>query len=190
MPSKDFSDFKQYLNKYRQKRDFAKTPEPKGALNAKAGRKTRFVVHEHWASHHHFDLRLEINGTLKSWAVPKQIPDKPGDKFLALRVEDHPLEYINFQGIIPQGEYGAGKVKIWDTGEYSIREKYPKKLLLDFDGEKMKGHYSLVKFKEPDNWLIIKEKIQEKEQHEPRTSFGNLKRKPKKYKPRKTFSGR
>jgi len=160
MANKDFADMGKFLERYRQKRDFQKTSEPRGSKSAlkPIGKNPRFVVHEHFATHHHFDLRLENHGVLRSWAVPKQIPLKPGEKFLAVRVEDHPLEYINFQGIISQGEYGAGRVKIWDTGEYALRHSSPTKILLEFDGEKMKGNYALLKFKNGDNWLLLKEK--------------------------------
>ena len=117
----------------------------------------RFVVHEHWASHHHFDLRLEMDGVLKSWAVPKEVPAEPGMKRLAVQVEDHPLSYASFTGTIPEGMYGAGKVEIWDSGHYSLVERGPKKIVVDFKGKKLKGHYALVNFKDK-NWLFFKTK--------------------------------
>ena len=114
-----------------------------------------FVVHEHWASHHHFDLRLEMNNVLKSWAVPKEPPLKKGIKRLAIQVEDHPLSYASFEGTIPEGFYGAGKVKIWDKGHYKLVEKDEKKIVFEANGEKLKGRYCLLKFKDK-NWLFFK----------------------------------
>lgn len=117
----------------------------------------RFVIQKHLASHEHFDFRLEIEGILKSWAIPKIIPSKPGEKRLAVEVEDHPLEYIDFEGIIPDGNYGAGKVEIWDTGTYEIIEKTDKKIIFNLNGKKTKGSYYLIKLKD-NNWLLIKGK--------------------------------
>jgi DNA ligase D-like protein (predicted 3'-phosphoesterase) len=114
-----------------------------------------FVVQEHWATHHHFDFRLEMDGVLKSWAIPKEIPTKEGEKRLAVQVEDHDLEYANFEGEIPEGEYGAGKVKIWDKGKYEIIERNQKKLKFKLFGKKLKGIYELVNFKDK-NWLLFK----------------------------------
>ncbi|MFN4226613.1 MAG: DNA polymerase ligase N-terminal domain-containing protein [Candidatus Ratteibacteria bacterium] len=118
-----------------------------------------FVIQEHFATHHHFDLRLEMNGVLKSWAIPKEIPVKKGDKNLAVEVEDHPLEYANFEGEIPEGYYGAGKVKIWDKGEYEIIKHSKNKIHIKFDGKKINGDYVLLRFKKEKNknlWLIFK----------------------------------
>jgi DNA ligase D-like protein (predicted 3'-phosphoesterase) len=114
-----------------------------------------FVIHEHWASHHHFDLRLEMNNTLKSWAVPKEIPLKKGVKRLAVQVEDHPLSYASFEGEIPEGFYGAGKVEIWDKGEFSLVEKDEKKIVFEARGKKFNGKYCLLKFRDK-NWLLFK----------------------------------
>jgi DNA ligase D-like protein (predicted 3'-phosphoesterase) len=114
-----------------------------------------FVVQEHWATHHHFDFRLEVGGVLKSWAIPKEIPTKKGEKRLAVQVEDHDLEYANFEGEIPEGQYGAGKVKIWDKGKYKIIEENQKKLKFRLFGKKLKGIYELINFKDK-NWLLFK----------------------------------
>jgi DNA ligase D-like protein (predicted 3'-phosphoesterase) len=118
-----------------------------------------FVVHSHFAKNHHFDLRLEMNGTLKSWAVPKEPPKTAGVKRLAIQVEDHPKSYATFEGVIPEGSYGAGKVKIWDHGKYSLIEKTPNKILVDFQGKKLKGQYELIHAKLGGNekgWLFFK----------------------------------
>src|SRR5437588_12561938 len=105
------------LAEYRRKRDFAKTREPKG--KREAGRQEpRFVVQKHAASRLHYDFRLELGGTLKSWAVPKGIPFKKGEKRLAVEVEDHPVSYIDFEGTIPTGQYGGGTVMVWDRGVF------------------------------------------------------------------------
>ena len=105
----------------------------------------QFVVHEHHASHLHWDLRLEMNGVLKSWAIPKIPPKAKGVKRLAMHVEDHPIEYAKFHGIIPKGNYGAGKVIIWDRGKYNLVEKTPKKIIVDIHGKKLRGKYALIK---------------------------------------------
>ncbi|HOM26715.1 MAG TPA: DNA polymerase ligase N-terminal domain-containing protein [bacterium] len=118
-----------------------------------------FVIQEHFATYHHFDLRLEINGVLKSWAIPKEIPTSQNDKKLAVEVEDHPIEYSDFEGEIPEGYYGAGKVKIWDKGEYKLIKNEKNKIEIELKGEKIKGKYILLKFKKEKNknlWLIFK----------------------------------
>jgi len=120
-----------------------------------------FVIQEHFASHHHFDLRLEMEGVLKSWAIPKQIPTNPGVKKLAVEVEDHPLEYADFEGEIPEGHYGAGKVKIWDKGEYTLLNKDDKKIEFELSGKKIKGVYVLLYFKrekDKNYYLLFKKK--------------------------------
>lgn len=141
------------LKRYKEKRKFDITPEPKGRVEVK--NKNRFVVQEHHASHLHYDFRLEMDGVLKSWAVPKGPPEEPGVKRLAVMVEDHPVDYINFSGIIPKGQYGAGTVKIWDKGEYVLNSKESKAFKLELYGKRLKGSYALVNFKEK-NWLLYK----------------------------------
>ena len=145
------------LASYKKKRKFTKTPEPKGEIG-KGKKEPIFVVHEHWATHHHFDFRLEIDGVLKSWAVPKGPPQKIGEKRLAVQVEDHPLEYAKFYGTIPEGQYGAGKVEIWDKGKLEIKEKMPNSIKFILHGEKLKGDFSI--FHPPTferkNWLLVK----------------------------------
>lgn len=113
-----------------------------------------FVIHEHHAKRLHWDLRLEKDGVLKSWAVPKE-PATDGTKRLAVAVDDHQLEYASFEGKIPEGQYGAGLVKIWDSGEYKEIEWEQKKIVVELEGKKLKGVYCLVKFKD-NNWLFFK----------------------------------
>lgn len=115
-----------------------------------------FVVHEHHATHLHWDLRLEMNRVLKSWAVPKQPPLKAGIKRLAVSVPDHARSYAKFHGVIPEGMYGAGKVKIWDNGNYVLVDKKPDKIVVDFQGKRLKGVYVLLLFRPPKNWLFFK----------------------------------
>ena len=147
------------LKEYKQKRNFKKTPEPKNSKEKKTKEKI-FVIHEHHASHLHWDLRLEMNSVLKSWAVPKEPPLSKGTKRLAISVEDHPLSYANFSGTIPEGNYGAGKVKIWDKGTYKLISKDSKKIEIEFHGKKLKGKYVLIKThygNKPDkSWLFMK----------------------------------
>lgn len=135
------------LSTYEKKRDFKKTPEPSSekSPSKKVGKKTIFVIHDHHASHHHYDLRLEIDGALASWAVPKEPPMEKGVKRLAVQVEDHPLSYARFEGTIPEGNYGAGTVKIWDSGTYELLKKTEKEIEVTFHGKKLKGKYILVK---------------------------------------------
>lgn len=144
------------LKDYSIKRDFTRTPEPAGSGKTELGKS--FVIHEHHARRLHYDLRLEKDGVLKSWAVPKGPPEKSGDRRLAVQVEDHPLEYGKFEGIIPEGQYGAGTVKIWDRGFYEPIVWKDDKIELIMKGEKLDGRYVLVKFKkaEKNNWLFFK----------------------------------
>lgn len=148
------------LKEYRKKRTFSKTREPKGKTAQKALKDKRkiFVIQEHHASHLHWDFRLEMNRVLKSWAVPKEPPKEPGTKRLAIQVEDHPPEYAKFHGTISEGNYGAGKVKIWDSGKYQLIEKTRKKIVFDLHGRKLHGRYTLLFFQPPKNWLLYKNK--------------------------------
>jgi DNA ligase D-like protein (predicted 3'-phosphoesterase) len=143
------------LDKYRQKRKFDKTPEPAGEVGSGEG--NRFVVQKHQASHLHYDFRLEIEGVLKSWAVPKGVPDVSGVRRLAVQTEDHPVEYIDFAGTIPEGEYGAGTVEIWDRGTFRLDNKSLEGLEFSLNGEKLSGAYVLI-HTDGKNWLLIKRK--------------------------------
>jgi bifunctional non-homologous end joining protein LigD len=145
------------LRQYQKKRKFQRTPEPKGKIG-KSG-KNRFVVQEHHARNLHWDFRLEMQGVLKSWAIPKGLPEKKGIKRLAVQVEDHPVDYINFKGKIPKGQYGAGIVKIFDKGNYKLINKTKDRISFILKGEKLKGEYHLIKTKFGKNqWLLIRGK--------------------------------
>jgi bifunctional non-homologous end joining protein LigD len=151
------------LNEYRSKRDLDKTPEPSGAESARAAGHT-FVIQKHWATRMHYDLRIEHQGVLLSWAVPKGPSANPADKHVAIQTEDHPLEYADFEGIIPEGNYGAGAMIVWDRGTFvplhDIAEGLEKgKLLFEFRGYKLRGTWTLVKIKKAEKeWLLIKER--------------------------------
>lgn len=161
------------LDKYHQKRDFSATTEPK-PLIAKPQKESIFVVQKHAASHLHYDFRLEMDGVLKSWAIPKGPSMNPADKRLAIMVEDHPYAYKDFEGTIPEGNYGAGKVIVWDNGTYTLPEQSFNKTLQNkvkqeleqgrfsfvLKGKKLKGEFSLVKLKgkQENAWLLIKNK--------------------------------
>jgi bifunctional non-homologous end joining protein LigD len=156
------------LAEYKRKRDFARTAEPKGGkpLPKKVKGASRFVIQKHDASRLHYDFRLEMEGVLKSWAVPKGLPWAQGEKHLAVEVEDHPVEYATFEGIIPEGQYGGGTVMVWDRGDYYVYGEQPVKswregkLHLVLDGEKAKGEWTLVRIRgrdgEKNQWLILK----------------------------------
>ena len=149
------------LKKYNEKRNFNKTKEPKGKIS-KNKNKYHFCVQHHLARKDHFDLRLELNGVLLSWAVPKGVYYNRKDKRLAVHVEDHPLSYRTFEGTIPKGEYGAGVVMLYDEGYYEplgdFKNDYKKgSIKFTLKGKRLKGTWSLIKFKE-NNWLLIKEK--------------------------------
>jgi len=166
------------LREYKAKRDFRSTPEPGGATKrrgqdgaGKAGSRRatparskgsragsaqpRFVVHEHHARRLHWDLRLERDGVLASWAIPNGIPDDPKDNRKAVHTEDHPLEYIDFEGEIPKGEYGAGKIKVWDSGTYEAEKFRDDEVILTFQGERLQGKYALFRAgQDPKDWMI------------------------------------
>jgi DNA ligase D-like protein (predicted 3'-phosphoesterase) len=162
------------LKTYRDKRDFRRSPEPSGGRGGKKKSKNPiFVIQEHDASSHHYDFRLEIDGVLKSWAVPKGISTDPRQKRLAVPTEDHPLDYADFEGIIPEDEYGGGTVIVWDAGPYqNIKEdddgnKVPLEkgyqhgqVEVRLEGKKIKGGYALVRTNKGKNkrWLLIKMK--------------------------------
>ncbi|MGB8353996.1 MAG: non-homologous end-joining DNA ligase [Chthoniobacteraceae bacterium] len=150
------------LKEYAKKRDFKKTAEPRAAPGKRSGKRHRFVIQKHDASRLHYDFRLELDGVLKSWAVPKGMPFAKGEKHLAVHVEDHPVSYIDFEGTIPAGEYGGGTVMVWDKGTYKPLSKAPAKELdsgkLHFvlDGEKLHGEWYLVRLRDEKQWLLIK----------------------------------
>lgn len=148
------------LEKYKKKRDFKKTKEPSGKKASSRLKHPIYVIQKHDASHLHWDLRLEFNGVLKSWAVPKEPSKDPKTKRLAVETEDHPLEYATFEGTIPEGLYGAGKVKIWDKGTFEPLEHTKTKIIFNIKGKKLKGTYCLIKFTKtgPKNWLFFKKK--------------------------------
>lgn len=159
------------LENYKNKRNFSKTPEPTGTKGEKVDNEPIFVVQKHNATRLHYDFRLEVDGVLKSWAIPKGPSMDPYEKRLAVMVEDHPLGYSTFEGIIPEGEYGAGEVIVWDKGTYkNIQEKKENKISMseaikkghieiELKGKKLKGEFVLIKtaFRgKGDNWLLIK----------------------------------
>src|SRR6476620_945255 len=163
------------LTQYKRKRRFNETPEPEGKTHS-SGKGLRFVVQKHNASHVHYDFRLEIEGVLKSWAVPKGPSLNPDDKRLAMMVEDHPYDYRDFEGIIPAGNYGGGTVIVWDEGTYEpledegLSRKEQEKLLLKqlysgnlkivLHGKKLKGEFALVQMKGRGerSWILVKKK--------------------------------
>ncbi len=172
-----FSMAKNQLSEYSTKRKFAATPEPAPALVERRNGPLLFVIQQHAASRLHYDFRLECDGVLKSWAVPKGPSSDPKEKRLAVQVEDHPYDYGSFEGVIPPGQYGAGEVIVWDCGVYSpdeggetwfhdpneaqrqVREGLEKgKLSIQLRGEKVKGSFALVRTKERKNWLLLKHK--------------------------------
>src|SRR5256714_13889643 len=156
------------LKKYKQKRDFSKTAEPAGGkpLPKQVRGACRFVIQKHDARRLHYDFRLQMERVLKSWALPKGLPWQQGEKHLAVEVEDHPIEYETFEGVIPEGNYGAGSVMVWDRGAYYVYGEQPLKSLregklhLVLAGEKAKGEWTLVRIRgrdgEKNQWLILK----------------------------------
>src|ERR1700730_14016236 len=156
------------LEEYRRKREFAATPEPMGRVRP-SNRRRIFVVQKHNASRMHYDFRLAINGVLVSWAVPKGPSMNPAEKHLAIRTEDHPLEYADFEGVIPDGQYGAGTVMVWDTGTYDPQNGIPPDTQLArgkidvVHGTKLRGGFTLVRTgkrsadpSQKERWLLIK----------------------------------
>jgi DNA ligase D-like protein (predicted 3'-phosphoesterase) len=157
------------LKDYQAKRDFSRTPEPSGT-DGTSSRPPIFVIQKHAASHLHYDFRLEVDGVLKSWAIPKGPSTDPKDKRLAVPTEDHPLEYADFEGVIPAGEYGGGTVLVWDTGPYrNLTEKKGEGLTMGaalahghvkiwLEGKKLHGGYALTRFRtgKDESWLLVK----------------------------------
>ncbi|PYI70486.1 MAG: ATP-dependent DNA ligase, partial [Verrucomicrobia bacterium] len=155
------------LTEYKRKRDFKKTNEPSGKpVPKKIKGASRFVIQKHAARRLHYDFRLEMESVLKSWALPKGLPWKRGEKHLAVEVEDHPIEYEDFEGVIPEGQYGGGTVMVWDRGTYYVYGEQPVKSLREgklhllLDGKKAKGEWTLVRIRgrdgEKNQWLILK----------------------------------
>jgi DNA ligase D-like protein (predicted 3'-phosphoesterase) len=182
------------LSRYRAKRDLDRSPEPDGSSQKGGADRPIFVVQEHDASNLHYDFRLEIDGVLKSWAVPKGPSTDPREKRLATPTEDHPLDYADFEGVIPEGEYGAGTVLVWDTGPYeNISEKDGEPieaaealekghLSVRLFGKKLEGGYTLVRMgdKADADWLLIKM----------RDDAADARRKPVSTEPESVLSGR
>ena len=158
------------LETYRRKRNFAKTAEPSGSGEKRAEEKPRFVVQKHKSARLHYDLRLEAEGVLKSWAVPKGPSVDTKDKRLAIPTEDHPIEYIDFEGLIPEGEYGAGSVIVWDIGTYENTTKIKGEMApmaaalekghvtVNLSGQKLKGGFALTRTGRGKNerWILVK----------------------------------
>ena len=155
------------LTEYKRKRNFAVTAEPSGAKKPRPKRvagASRFVIQKHDASRLHYDFRLEMDGVLKSWAVPKGLPWKRGEKHLAVEVEDHPIDYEDFEGVIPEGNYGGGTVMVWDRGNYYVHGEKPLEALakgrihLVLEGKKVKGDWALIRTRSDrgkNQWLLV-----------------------------------
>ncbi len=147
------------LEEYENKRHFQKTHEPPPSDFKKSSEKPIFVVQHHDARNLHYDFRLEIDGVLKSWAVPKEPPREAGIRRLAIETEDHPLAYADFEGEIPAGEYGAGKVDIWDRGTFELLKREEREIVVALEGQELKGNYVLVRTKYgkgEKGWLFFK----------------------------------
>lgn len=135
------------LEEYENKRHFKKTPEPPAINSRKSSEKPIFVVQRHDARNLHYDFRLELDRVLKSWAVPKEPPKEAGIRRLAIETEDHPLGYADFEGEIPEGEYGAGTVEIWDKGTFELLKREEREIVVVLEGDKLKGIYVLIRTK-------------------------------------------
>src|SRR5918999_5100570 len=152
------------IDDYNRKRDFVRTPEPRGTVKqSRVDNKVRFVVQKHDATRLHYDFRLEDKkeGVLKSWAVPKGVSLDPKIKRLAMLTEDHPVDYLLFEGVIPEGSYGAGTVIVWDTGTYEteedIAEQFKRgKITFSLKGQKLRGRFYLVRTSTENQWLLLK----------------------------------
>jgi DNA ligase D-like protein (predicted 3'-phosphoesterase) len=145
------------LKEYQKKRNLQKTPEPPAKKKSSSSGRT-YSIQEHHASRLHWDLRLEKDGVLKSWALPKEPPSQPGIRRLAVQTEDHPLDYALFEGEIPAGQYGAGTVQVWDQGQYQELEYLEgEKFIIELQGKKLSGVYCLIHLKKGKNdWLFFK----------------------------------
>jgi len=180
------------LSEYKKKRNFEKTREPSGGELKKSGGLPLFVVQKHDASSLHYDFRLEIGGVLVSWAVPKGPSTDPREKRLAMRTEAHPMEYADFEGVIPKGEYGAGTVIVWDTGTYRILQGKNDKhvsaeqalnkghIAVWLEGRKLKGGYALTQTGKGTRWLLVKM----------RDDKADARRNPVKTEPKSVLSGK
>jgi bifunctional non-homologous end joining protein LigD len=154
-PTKKAGRSKKALGEYERKRDFEKTAEPAPKRRGKKKGAPRFVVQEHSARRLHWDLRLEHDGVAASWAIPNGIPETPEENRKAVHTEDHPLEYLEWEGEIPQGEYGAGTMRIWDSGTYELEKWEPEKVMVEFHGERLQGRYALFHAgKDAKDWMI------------------------------------
>ena len=189
-------DSRSKLKLYRDRRDFRRSPEPSGKVGRRVSSRPIFVVQKHDASQLHYDFRLEIDGVLKSWAVPKGPSLDSRERRLAVATEDHPLAYADFEGVIPQGQYGGGTVLVWDAGTYKNRSEDDRgrslspeqaletgKLRFELWCKKLRGNWVLVRMKKgrgKDNWLLIKEKDE----------YADARRKPLKTQLRSVLSGR
>ena len=185
---------KDTLGTYRDKRDFQRTPEPPAKGRRGSRKRPRFVVHQHDATTLHYDFRLEAAGVLKSWAVPKGPSTNPKDKRLAMPTEDHPLDYADFEGVIPEGQYGAGPVIVWDAGTYrGLTERDGKPVPVDralddghvtvwLEGRKLRGGYALTRIGKGGRgrWLLVKVDDEQ----------ADARRKPVKTQPESVVSGR
>lgn len=182
------------LGRYRKRRDFAISPEPRGKKQQKKSSRRRFVIQKHAARQLHYDFRIEIDGVLKSWALPKGPSTNPRDKRLAVPTDDHPIAYAKFEGVIPKGHYGAGAVMVWDKGMYRNTKKRNGKLVsmkqclkdgtieIFLKGEKLQGGYALILTGKPGDqrWLLIKM----------RDDFADARRNPVSSQPKSVLTGR